>query len=61
MDRLGRTPLIIACYFGFIDIAAFLMKNDADMNGCLDRATQGWDNYVQTEIIDLLKQWEKKY
>jgi hypothetical protein len=37
------------------------MKNGADMNGCLDRDTQGWDNYVQTEIIDLLKQWEKKY
>jgi ankyrin repeat protein len=59
-DRLGRTPLLIACYFGFIDIASYLLENGAKSDGCLERAKQGWDDHIQTEIIELLKQWEKK-
>ncbi|SMQ80644.1 Ankyrin repeat-containing protein [Bacillus sp. OV166] len=59
-DRLGRTPLLIACYFGFVEIAAFLLDNGAEIDGCLERAKQGWDNHIQTEIIELLKQWGKK-
>lgn len=58
LDRLGRTPLMIACYFGFVEIASFLLENGADMSGCLERAKNGWDEHVQIEIIELLKQWE---
>ena len=56
-DRLGRTPLLIACYFGFVRIASFLLENGADLNGCIEKAEQGWDNNFQTEIIELLKHW----
>jgi ankyrin repeat protein len=55
-DCLGRTPLLIACYFGYVEIASFLMENGADMTGCLERAEVGWDNHKQIEIIELLKQ-----
>ena len=57
-DRLGRTPLQIACYFGFVQIAIFLLENGADMAGCIVRAKHGWDGHIQTEIIELLKHWE---
>jgi ankyrin repeat protein len=59
-DCLGRTPLLIACFFGYVQIASFLLENGADMAGCLERAKHGWVNHLQTEIIKLLKQWEKK-
>lgn len=59
-DCLGRTPLLIACYFGYFEIASFLMENGADMTGCLERAEVGWDNHKQKEIIELLKQRENK-
>ncbi|WP_026583185.1 ankyrin repeat domain-containing protein [Bacillus sp. J33] len=58
-DRLGRTPLMIACYFGFTEIASFLIENGADMDGCIERAKHGWDGHKQTEIIELLKHWKK--
>ena len=59
-DSLGRTPLIIASYFGFIEIASFLLENGADMTGCIERAKHGWDDHIQTEIVELLNYWEKK-
>lgn len=58
-DRLGRTPLVVACYFGFVLIASFLLENGADMAGCIERAEHGWDDQKQTEIIELLRGWEK--
>ncbi|WP_053361376.1 ankyrin repeat domain-containing protein [Bacillus sp. FJAT-27251] len=58
-DRLGITPLIIACYFGFVQIASFLLENGADVNGCKERAKHGWDDHIQTEILELLNHWEK--
>lgn len=60
-DRLGKTPLLIACYFGFVDIASFLLNTGAVIDGCLERAMRGWDGHTQTEIIELLKKFEKKY
>ncbi|MEH7302646.1 ankyrin repeat domain-containing protein [Neobacillus drentensis] len=59
-DRLGRTPMLIACYFGFVHIASFLLEYGADRAGCLERAKHGWDGHIQTEIIDLLNRWEKR-
>ena len=59
-DSFDRTPLIIASYFGFVQIASFLLENGADMAGCIERAKHGWDDHIQTEIIELLKLGEKK-
>lgn len=53
-DQLGRTPLQIACYFGFYEVCKVLLENGADIDGCLDRAENGWDGYRQNEIIELL-------
>lgn len=56
LDRINRTPLQIACYFGFVDIAKFLLENGANTEGCLERAQNGWDEHIQTDIIKLLNQ-----
>lgn len=59
-DRLGRTPLQIACYFGFYNIADFLLKNGAIVDDiCFKNGNRGWDNNKQTEIINLLKKHTK--
>jgi ankyrin repeat protein len=60
VDHLGRTALLIACFFGFIEIADYLLKLGADPAGCKDRAQNGWDGHVQNEILSLLKKYEKK-
>lgn len=60
-DRLGKTPLLIACYFGFVDIATLLLKTGADLDGCLERAKRGWDGHIQTEIIELLIKFKQTY
>lgn len=59
-DHLERTPLQIACYFGFYEIAELLLQNGAHTDGCLERAKNGWGDHIQTEIIELLEQWEKE-
>jgi len=60
-DQLGRTPLQIACYFGFYEAAKLLLENDAIIDRkCFYWAKNGWDGHTQHEIIDLLKSWEKE-
>lgn len=59
-DHLGRTPLQIACYFGFYHIAEILLKAGANTDGCLERAKNGWANDSKVEIVELLERWEKK-
>lgn len=53
-DSICRTPILIACYFGYYNIVKFLLKCGADTSGCLERAKHGWDGNRQQEIIDLL-------
>lgn len=53
-DQFGRTPLSVAAYFGFVDIAKLLLKNNAKIDSqCMDRAYFGWDGQVQSEILAL--------
>lgn len=42
-DALSRTPLLIACFYNFIDIAKLLIENGADTEGFEERARRGWD------------------
>jgi ankyrin repeat protein len=57
-DRLGRTPLSAAAYFGFVDIAKLLLKKNAKIDTqCMDRAYFGWDGHVQTEILALFRNY----
>lgn len=57
-DRFGRTALTNAAYFGFVDIAKLLLKNNAKIDSqCMDRAYFGWDGQVQTDILDLFRNY----
>jgi ankyrin repeat protein len=58
-DSLGRTGILIGCYYGFYDVVKFLLENGANFDGCLERAEHGWDGHSQTEIIELLNIWKK--
>lgn len=55
-DRLGRTPLSLAAFFGFVDIARLLLDNNATIDAmCMDRAYTGWDGHIQTDMLDLFR------
>ncbi|WP_191126188.1 ankyrin repeat domain-containing protein [Cerasibacillus terrae] len=57
-DKLGRTALHIAYYFGFYDIAKFLLQYGAVADtACFERASSGWDGHYQSEIIELLREY----
>lgn len=57
-DKLGRTALHIACYFGFYDIAELLLQHGAVADStCFKRASSGWDSHYQSEIIELLRKY----
>ncbi|QOY34765.1 ankyrin repeat domain-containing protein [Anaerobacillus isosaccharinicus] len=59
-DKLNRTALLLSCYFGFIEIAKFLLVNGANTDGCLQNAKRGWDGHCQEEIIELLREEGEK-
>src|SRR5690554_5723112 len=57
-DKLSRTVLHIACYFGFYDIAELLLQHGAVVDStCFKRASSGWDSHYQSEIIELLRKY----
>lgn len=61
MDRLGRTPLQIACYFGFYEVCKVLLERGANADDeSLRRAKNGWDGFSQCEIIELLHDSKKE-
>ncbi|GIN59923.1 hypothetical protein J8TS2_42420 [Lederbergia ruris] len=63
-DRLGRAPLSIAAFFGFVDIARLLLDNNAIIDAmCMDRAYTGWEGHIQTDILDLFREhdWDCVY
>ena len=57
IDKIDMTPLMIACYYGYLEIAKLLIKNGADVN-----AKDKWDTTALTyackhgkfEIAELL-------
>lgn len=59
-DQIGRTLLQIACYFGFYEVCKVLLERGANVDDeSLRRAKYGWDGYRQSEIIELLHEWQK--
>lgn len=57
MDQLGRTPLQIACFFGFYEVCKKLLEKGARINeDCFQRAENGWDGFRQNEKIELLQE-----
>lgn len=59
-DQLGRTLLQIACYFGFYEVCNKLLEKGAKIDeDCFRRAENGWDGFRQSEIIELLHEWQK--
>lgn len=60
-DHIGRSPLSIACFYGFIDLACLLLDNGAVIDGTSkQRAYYGWDGGIQTEVLNLLDRWSKQ-
>lgn len=60
-DSLGRSPLSIACFYGFLDLASLLLENGAVIDETsMKRAFYGWDGGIQTEVLDLLDRWSKQ-
>jgi ankyrin repeat protein len=66
-DKLGRTPLLCASYFGFLDIVQYLLDCGADVTirdnadkSPLQRAEDGWDGHMHSEIVELLKRNSEK-
>ncbi|MGN8842990.1 ankyrin repeat domain-containing protein [Niallia sp. HCP3S3_B10] len=59
-DSLDRSLLEIASYFGFHDVCKTLLENGAKIDeDCFRRAENGWDGFRQSEIIELLHEWQK--
>lgn len=60
-DSLGRSPLSIACFYGFLDLVSLLLENGALIDeSSMKRAYYGWDGGIQTEVLDLLDRWSKQ-
>lgn len=60
-DRLGRSYLQIACYFGFYAVCKALLERGAEIDeDCFRRAENGWDGFRQSDIIDLLLEWHNR-
>ncbi len=58
-DPLGRSPLSISCFFGFIDLTRLLLENGAVIDiTCVERANYGWDGNIQTDILKVLHDYE---
>lgn len=57
-DNQGRTPLSTSLFFNFIGISKLLLSSESRMDSVsMDRAFFGWNNQVQIESINLLKQY----
>ncbi|WP_345741791.1 ankyrin repeat domain-containing protein [Priestia flexa] len=57
-DNQGRTPLSISLFFNFIGISKLLLNSGSRIDSVsMDRVFFGWDNQVQIESINLLKQY----
>ncbi|MGG3691794.1 cyclic-phosphate processing receiver domain-containing protein [Heyndrickxia ginsengihumi] len=55
-DELGRAPLSIAAFFGFVDIARLLLQNKSQIDTtAMDRAYFSFNGNVQTDILDLFR------
>lgn len=55
-DSLGRTPLSIAAFFGFKEIAELLMENNAQIDATvMDRSYNGWDKNIHKDILSLFR------
>lgn len=53
-DELGRMPLEISSYFGFVEITEMLLIHKAKItSACIKRAKKGWDGKVQRDILNL--------
>ncbi|MCC3359430.1 ankyrin repeat domain-containing protein [Bacillus sp. REN16] len=60
-DQLGRTPLQIACYFGYYEVCKKLLEKGAKIDeDCFRRAQNGWDGHRQNEIIELFREWQNR-
>ncbi|MCM3570494.1 ankyrin repeat domain-containing protein [Neobacillus mesonae] len=59
-DALGRSLLEIGSYFGFYEVCKALLEKGARIDeDCFRRAENGWDGNRQSEIIELLHEWQK--
>jgi len=57
---IGRSILEIGSYFGFLEVCKVLLENGAEIDeDCFRRAENGWDGFRQSEIIELLHEWQK--
>ncbi|MBS4220074.1 ankyrin repeat domain-containing protein [Bacillus sp. FJAT-49711] len=59
VDDVGRSPLEIACYYGFLEVAEVLLQKGAKVDfNCFRRAECSWYGSSQRELIELLKRWD---
>lgn len=59
-DSLDRSLLENASYFGFYDVCKTLLESGAKIDdNCFRRAENSWDGFSQSEIIELLHEWQK--
>ncbi|MEK4801051.1 ankyrin repeat domain-containing protein [Oceanobacillus sp. FSL K6-0118] len=57
-DTCGRTPLSSSLFFNYIGISKLLLDSGSRIESTsMDRAIFGWNNRVQIESINLLKQF----
>lgn len=66
-DKMGRTPLLCASYFGFVKIVKYLIDCGADATirdntdkSPLQRAEDGWNGHKHSEILELLMRKSEK-
>ncbi|XP_076082674.1 uncharacterized protein LOC143053779, partial [Mytilus galloprovincialis] len=51
----GNTPLILTCYYGYIDMVQWLLHNDADVDQCRDDGNTGLVMASQNGHTDIVK------
>jgi hypothetical protein len=57
-DSHGRSALSISCYLGHIQITKQLLRSGAIIDfECMETAYYGRDGNIQTNILDLLREW----